>query len=62
MRGYGTGADVSIGHDLDGRTALVTGGSNGIGRAIVRALLDAGVRVAVLDLQSTSRGAPTRAC
>lgn len=50
MRGYGTGADVSIGHDLDGLTALVTGGSNGIGRAIVRALLDAGARVAVLDL------------
>src|SRR3954451_10932927 len=41
---------MSIGHDLAGRTALVTGGSNGIGRAIVRALLDAGARVAVLDV------------
>jgi NAD(P)-dependent dehydrogenase (short-subunit alcohol dehydrogenase family) len=30
--------------------ALVTGGSNGIGRAIVRAFLDRDVRVAVLDL------------
>jgi NAD(P)-dependent dehydrogenase (short-subunit alcohol dehydrogenase family) len=45
-----TGADVSIGHELSGRAALVTGGSNGIGRGIVRALLDHGVRVAVLDL------------
>ena len=40
-----TGPDVSI-----GRAALVTGGSNGIGRRIVRALLDDGARVAVLDL------------
>ncbi|MFL5925361.1 MAG: SDR family NAD(P)-dependent oxidoreductase [Gaiellaceae bacterium] len=32
------------------RAALVIGGSNGIGRGIVRALLDDGARVAVLDL------------
>src|SRR3954453_9373212 len=47
---------MSIGHDLAGRTALVTGGSNGIGRAIVRALLDAGARVAVLDLAGHEPG------
>ena len=34
---------------LAGKVALVTGGAGGIGRAIVRALRDEGVRVAVLD-------------
>jgi 3-oxoacyl-[acyl-carrier protein] reductase len=32
---------------LDGRTALVTGGSRGIGRAIAQGLLDEGARVAI---------------
>jgi len=41
---------VSIGGELSGRAALVTGGSNGIGRGIVGALLDRGARVGVLDL------------
>ncbi len=38
--------------DLNGRSALVTGGSSGIGAAVVRRLQEAGSRVAVLDLQA----------
>jgi NAD(P)-dependent dehydrogenase (short-subunit alcohol dehydrogenase family) len=37
---------------IEGSAALVTGGSRGIGRAIVRQLRDAGGRVAVLDLEA----------
>jgi NAD(P)-dependent dehydrogenase (short-subunit alcohol dehydrogenase family) len=38
--------------DLNGRAGLVTGGSSGIGAAVVRRLQLAGCRVAVLDLQA----------
>ena len=37
---------------MEGSTALVTGGSKGIGQAIVRQLRDAGGAVAVLDLEA----------
>jgi NAD(P)-dependent dehydrogenase (short-subunit alcohol dehydrogenase family) len=35
--------------DLDGRNAVVTGGAQGIGRAIVERLLDSGASVAIWD-------------
>ncbi|RMG43918.1 MAG: SDR family oxidoreductase [Acidobacteria bacterium] len=42
---------------LEGKAALVTGGAGGIGRAIVRALLDEGCRVAVLDAEGRAAAA-----
>jgi acetoacetyl-CoA reductase/3-oxoacyl-[acyl-carrier protein] reductase len=42
---------MSVVIDLSDQTAWVTGGSSGIGRAIVGALLDAGARVVSLDLR-----------
>ena len=39
---------------LDGRTAVVTGGASGIGRAVAVALGRAGARVAILDVNAPS--------
>lgn len=38
--------------DLSGKTAVVTGGAGGIGRGIVAALLEEGVRVVVADVEA----------
>jgi len=40
-------------HDLKGKTAVITGGSKGMGRAFAEALHQAGVRVALLARAST---------
>lgn len=41
---------MPITHDFSGQGAIVTGGSNGIGRAIAERLRDAGAKVTVWDL------------
>lgn len=37
--------------DVDGKTALITGGASGIGLGMARAFLDAGMNVVIVDLQ-----------
>lgn len=39
--------------DLDGRTALVTGGSRGLGLAMARGLAGAGARIMLADVLDT---------
>ncbi|MER6377617.1 SDR family oxidoreductase [Streptomyces mirabilis] len=46
--------------DLEGLTALVTGGASGIGLAVASLLAERGARVAVLDLDPTSLKEPLR--
>ena len=45
--------------DLEGKTALVTGGSRGIGRAIALRLAECGARVAINYLRNTSAAEET---
>jgi NAD(P)-dependent dehydrogenase (short-subunit alcohol dehydrogenase family) len=41
--------------ELEGRTAVVSGGAHGIGSAVVKRLLDDGVSVVVLDLDGSAQ-------
>ncbi len=47
-------ASSPLASDLRGRRAVVTGGANGIGRAIVSALIRHGVAVAIADLDGAA--------
>lgn len=60
MTSIDPGRYVSTGLRLQGRTAIVTGGSSGIGRAICFAYANEGAKVLVTDLRPTSRN-PTEA-
>ena len=46
-------------YDLKGRRAVVTGGAQGIGRAIVERFLDSGARITIWDMD---RALGQRAC
>jgi 3-oxoacyl-[acyl-carrier protein] reductase len=47
--------------DLEGRTAVVTGGAQGIGFAIARRLVESGARVALWDIEQARLGEATAA-
>ena len=44
-------------YNLDGQTAVVTGGSTGLGLAITRCLVSAGARVVVLSFEAPEQAA-----
>jgi hypothetical protein len=48
--GQGTGGQGTGGGQFDQQVAIVTGGSNGMGRAITEAMINVGGSVAVCDL------------
>ena len=46
--------------DIEGETAIVSGGASGLGRATAKALVEAGVRVAILDVNEAAAAAAAR--
>ena len=52
---------TTLGADLKGKTAIVTGGAAGIGRAIAVALAQHGVRIAIADLNEKAAQAAAAA-
>nr|HET6901290.1 oxidoreductase [Ktedonobacteraceae bacterium] len=54
---HSTALEVIAGHDLSGRTALVTGASSGLGIEMARALLSAHAEV-ILAVRDTAKGEP----
>ncbi len=44
--------------DLDGKTAVITGGAGGLGRAIGRALGREGAEIALVDFEGFRQGNP----
>ena len=55
------GFDIRRWYDLDGQVAVVTGGASGLGLAIVRCLVSAGARVAVIGSRAPEAAAQTLA-
>lgn len=43
-----------MGHELDGKVAIVTGGANGLGRATVEAFVEEGARAVIADVDDAA--------
>lgn len=50
--------DIKKYYSLEGQTAVVTGGSTGLGLGITRCLINAGARVVVISMEAPEQAAP----